>query len=199
MVSPPRTLDQPVGDSPASCEAGRGCTPCATLLLLEPVRREPQRAAGLSHRPYNVFGSAVGKLGFDLEGHPHFGTDQAGEVGENLVGDAARVPAHYWRKRPGRFASAVETFDPLDFLARLLMQVPGPKLHTVLYYGRYANVVRARSGDLTEETAGAEAPAGAIRRSLRLPAQEPEPMALRTRPQDAARRRMAAMQRAHRC
>ena len=41
------------------------------------------------------------------------------------------------------------------------MHVPEPRLHTVRYYGRYANVVRARSRDLTEQTAGPDAPAGA--------------------------------------
>ncbi len=41
------------------------------------------------------------------------------------------------------------------------MPVPEPRLHTVRYYGRYANVVRARSGDLTQENARPEAPAGA--------------------------------------
>ena len=79
---------------------------------------------------------------------------------ERMSFDGKQGVVHYRRKRPGRFASAVKAFDPLDFLARPLMHVPEPRLHTVRYYGRYANVVRARSGDPTEETAGAEAPAG---------------------------------------
>ena len=28
-----------------------------------------------------------------------------------------------------------QTFDPLDFLARMLMHVPAPRLHTTLFYG----------------------------------------------------------------
>ena len=42
--------------------------------------------------------------------------------------DAKQRVLHYRRKRPGRFASAVEAFDPLEFLARLLMHVPEPRL-----------------------------------------------------------------------
>jgi hypothetical protein len=37
-----------------------------------------------------------------------------------------------------------ERFDPLDFLARVLMQIPQPKLHYVRYYGYYASVARGR-------------------------------------------------------
>ena len=36
------------------------------------------------------------------------------------------------------------TYDPLDFLARLLMHVPEPRLHTVRYTGAYSSVSRAR-------------------------------------------------------
>ena len=32
----------------------------------------------------------------------------------------------------------------MDFLARLLMHIPEPRLHTVRYYGEYSSVVRAR-------------------------------------------------------
>ncbi len=75
--------------------------------------------------------------------------------------DSQEAAVRYRRKRPGTFASAVQSFDPLDFLARLLMHVPEPRLHTVRYYGRYANVVRGRSRELTEESAAPELPPGA--------------------------------------
>ena len=39
-----------------------------------------------------------------------------------------------------------EPFDPLDFLARLLMHAPEPRLHSVRYYGWYSNLARARRG-----------------------------------------------------
>ena len=38
----------------------------------------------------------------------------------------------------------------MDFLARLLMHIPQPKLHTVRYYGEYSSVARARRQDTTE-------------------------------------------------
>jgi hypothetical protein len=41
----------------------------------------------------------------------------------------------YSRKARGRFGGSLATFDPMDFLARLLMHIPQPKLHTVRYYG----------------------------------------------------------------
>ncbi len=50
---------------------------------------------------------------------------------------------------------------PVDFLARLLMHVPEPRLHTIRYYGRYSNVARARSRELTEESADGQDPTGA--------------------------------------
>ena len=37
----------------------------------------------------------------------------------------------YRRKAPGRFGRSQATFDAMDFLARLLMHIPQPKLHTV--------------------------------------------------------------------
>jgi hypothetical protein len=50
----------------------------------------------------------------------------------------------YRRKAAGQFGGSQATFDPMDFLARLLMHIPHPKLHTVRYYGKYSNVARAR-------------------------------------------------------
>ncbi len=37
-----------------------------------------------------------------------------------------------------------ETFDAMDFLARVLAHVPGPRRHLVHYYGRYSNVARGK-------------------------------------------------------
>lgn len=37
-----------------------------------------------------------------------------------------------------------QSFEPEEFLARLLQHVPEPRLHQVRYYGRYSNAARAR-------------------------------------------------------
>jgi len=50
----------------------------------------------------------------------------------------------YRRKAQSRFGDSPTAFDPMDFLARLLMHIPQPRLHTVRYYGAYASIVRAR-------------------------------------------------------
>ena len=50
----------------------------------------------------------------------------------------------YRCKAPGRFGDSQATFDAMDCLARLLMHIPAPKLHTVRYYGEYSSVARAR-------------------------------------------------------
>jgi hypothetical protein len=39
--------------------------------------------------------------------------------------------------------SDIKRFDPLDFVARLLMHAPEPRLHTVRYYGAYSSRSRA--------------------------------------------------------
>ena len=38
----------------------------------------------------------------------------------------------------------VETFDPAEFLARVIMHIPEPRPHLVRYYGWYSNVARGR-------------------------------------------------------
>lgn len=53
--------------------------------------------------------------------------------------------------------SRVERFDPLDFVARVLMHAPEPRLHTVRYFGAYSSVARARRAGVTE---GLERPEG---------------------------------------
>ena len=77
----------------------------------------------------------------------------------------------YRRKAPGRFGGSQATFDAMDFLARLLMHIPHPKLHTVRYYGEYSSVVRARrrtlDGVQTASPASADLPSTAERRRLR--------------------------------
>jgi hypothetical protein len=56
----------------------------------------------------------------------------------------AEVAVLYRRKAPGRFGGSQATFDAMDCLARLLMHIPQPQLHTVRYYGEYSSVARAR-------------------------------------------------------
>jgi hypothetical protein len=78
----------------------------------------------------------------------------------------------YRRKAGSRSGGSQATFDPKDFLARLLMHIPQPKLHTVRYYGEYSSVVRARrraeeDGLKTSSSASADLPSTAERRRLR--------------------------------
>lgn len=78
----------------------------------------------------------------------------------------------YRRKASDRFGRAETPFAPLDFLARLLMHMPPPRLHTVRYYGHYSSVARARRrGDQSHEPPGfastADLPTPAERRRLR--------------------------------
>ena len=61
--------------------------------------------------------------------------------------DAGEV--HY-RRKPGHDTSPqlqrdpLETFDPADFLARVIMHIPDPRRHLVRYYGWYSNVSRGK-------------------------------------------------------
>jgi len=63
----------------------------------------------------------------------------------------------YRRKRghesSGSEGREVETFDPLEFLARVIMHIPEPRRHLVRYYGAYSNVSRGKRR-LREEAAG---------------------------------------------
>ncbi len=45
-----------------------------------------------------------------------------------------------------------ETFDPAEFLARVIMHIPAPRRHLVRYYGAYSNASRGKRR-LREETA----------------------------------------------
>jgi len=54
----------------------------------------------------------------------------------------------YRRKRghegSGWEGCEVETFEPLEFLARVIMHIPEPRRHLVRYYGWYSNAARGR-------------------------------------------------------
>jgi hypothetical protein len=91
---------------------------------------------------------------------------------ERLEVDGAIV--RYRHKRSRR--SGGEAYDAPDFLARLLMHIPAPRLHLVRYYGHYANAARARRRKMVEEattpegtesTRGDAIPSSAERRRLR--------------------------------
>jgi hypothetical protein len=78
----------------------------------------------------------------------------------------------YRRKAASRCGGSQATFDPMDFLARLVMHIPQPKLHTVRYYGEYSSVARARrraglDGVETGSSVSADLPSTAERRRLR--------------------------------
>ena len=45
---------------------------------------------------------------------------------------------------PASHLDPVETFDPAEFLARVIMHIPEPRRHLVRYYGRYSNVSRGK-------------------------------------------------------
>lgn len=56
----------------------------------------------------------------------------------------------YDRKRD-RGLGRTQTFDPLDLLARMLMHIPEPRLHTTFFYGWYSNATRGRRRRLVEQ------------------------------------------------
>jgi hypothetical protein len=62
---------------------------------------------------------------------------------ERLSFEPGSRQVHYRQKGGQGLGGHVETFEPAEFLARLLQQVPEPRLHQVRYYGRYSNVSRA--------------------------------------------------------
>jgi hypothetical protein len=53
----------------------------------------------------------------------------------------------------------VETFDPLEFLARVIMHIPAPRRHLIRFYGWYSNVSRGKRR-LREEAAESACPSG---------------------------------------
>jgi len=46
--------------------------------------------------------------------------------------------------RARQLGSSAETFDPAEFLARVIMHIPDPRRHLVRYYGAYSNVSRGK-------------------------------------------------------
>jgi hypothetical protein len=57
---------------------------------------------------------------------------------------APGAPTATYLPRDGHDDEKAETFDALDFVARLLAHVPDPRKHLVHYYGAYSNVVRGK-------------------------------------------------------
>lgn len=55
---------------------------------------ELQGVAILGHNPHAVFGDAVGDFDVNFEGDFGFCAEQAGEVRDDLLSDAPRVPTH---------------------------------------------------------------------------------------------------------
>ena len=66
---------------------------------------------------------------------------------ERLEIDGALVRYRHKRAHP----ITGEAFDCHDFLARVLMHVPAPRLHTVRYYGHYASAARGRRKKLADQ------------------------------------------------
>jgi len=69
----------------------------------------------------------------------------------------------------GGGAGDIKRFDPLDFVARLIMHAPEPRLHTVRYYGAYSSRGRASQKlvQLDGKRTGDELPAAERRRMRR--------------------------------
>ena len=55
-------------------------------------------------------------------------------------------------RQPG---DPAETFDPAEFLARVIMHIPEPRRHLVRYYGAFSNVSRGKRRRQAEATIGA--------------------------------------------
>ena len=60
---------------------------------------------------------------------------------------------------PALRLNRVETFDPSEFLARVIMHIPEPRRHMLRYYGAYSNVSRGKRR-LRGEAAGSTCPSG---------------------------------------
>ncbi len=72
------------------------------LLLLEAAGREPEVAPVLRDDPDGLLGRPAGDGRLDLEGHRDVGADEAHEVRDHLIGDAAGVAADPARVKPDR-------------------------------------------------------------------------------------------------
>ena len=60
----------------------------------------------------------------------------------------------------GRARQVAETFDPAEFLARVIMHIPKPRRHLVRYYGAYSNVSRGKRRRQDKADIGAAPPDG---------------------------------------
>jgi hypothetical protein len=72
----------------------------------------------------------------------------------------------------GKDGAGEERFDALDFVARVLMQAPEPRLHLARFYGAYSSVSRgraARAGAALEgsDSSDGDEPTSEERRRLR--------------------------------
>jgi hypothetical protein len=68
-----------------------------------------------------------------------------------------------YARRPGHGAglrSSSAPLDPGEFLARILMHIPEPRLHVIRYYGAYSSVVRARRRCAQAAAGAASSPGG---------------------------------------
>jgi hypothetical protein len=63
---------------------------------------------------------------------------------ERLRFDSATGEVAYYAKLGSSSTTKTEHFDPLDFLARLIMHIPEPKQHMARFYGHYSSVARGK-------------------------------------------------------
>ena len=81
--------------------------------------------------------------GFSVHNQTTVAADQPDSL-ERLRFDEGSKEVGY-RHKPGHAVSEEEEcFDALEFLARVLVHIPEPRLHLTRYYGAYSAVVRAR-------------------------------------------------------
>lgn len=92
---------------------------------------------------------------------------------ERLSWHEATGEVSYTAKAASSGHTQSERFDPHDFLARVIMHVPEPKLHTARFYGEYSSVARGkRRAEKAEQLspepdAGTEEPSSEERRRMR--------------------------------
>ena len=78
---------------------------------------------------------------------------------ERMSFDYGQDKVHYRSKRNHGSTDLSDSLDPLDFLARLLMHVPEPRLHNTRYFGYYSSVSRASRQKASQEQQTIDAPA----------------------------------------
>ncbi|MBZ5589027.1 MAG: transposase [Acidobacteriia bacterium] len=102
------------------------------------------------------------------------------------VDEQARTIAYARRAGHGAgLPSSSPPLDPDEFLARVLMHIPEPRLHEIRYCGAYSSVVRARRR-CAQATAGAASPPGGPAGAQ--PPDDPDLRALRHRWAELIRR-----------